>query len=434
MLRRIMQHRGVQSVFSLWVGTVAGALLTFATHAVIARVLGVQEFGTFASAFATIGLVAPLAGFGVAGYWLNVYGREGWQAQRWLRGSFRFLILSSTAVLATAQLWAWCGPHDERAAAILSVLSLHVLGQLSVELIGAKFMLEGRNHNLVVWQFVPSALRLAGVGLGLVLMGSSSLAGIHAAIVYAVVALTQLAFGAWELAQLRRGRIRLQGHAHQSEPSSTCPSPGMLEVARHSWPFGLAGLFYLVYFQSDIILVEYLVGESAAGAYGAAFAVMSGVYLLPRSIFQKYLLPRLHRWAHHDSARLVRVYRRGNLFMVVVGLAAMVALWVAGPTFMRLVFGGGYGDAAHLLSILAVCAPFRFLATSLGSILSTRDNMRLKVRLMGGTAVVNVVLNLLLIPELGARGAAYSTVISNVCLCALYWHYSRALVVGIDGS
>ena len=412
----------------LLLATFAGAGLNFGIQVMLARTLGVQQFGAFASAFAMVTLLAPLAGFGLGGYWLNIYGREGWEAQRWLRDSFGFLGISTVAVITALMAWALLGPHDLLSTVLLSVLTAHVIGQAAIMLTHAKYQLEGRPAALSLWQLLPHLLRFMGVGVLILILGDDGFSPVHAAIAFALAALILVIPTFFEMRRMSTHRLTLEGHSETPSTDKPVDRPGIRRVFTGAWPFGLAGIYYLIYFQSDIILIRYLVDEESAGVYHVAFVVMAAVYLFPSVLYQKLLLPKIHRWAHHDPDRLNRTYRLGNTAMLALGVGAMIALWAAVPPLLPWLFGDEYRPAISLLMILAIAAPIRFLASSAGSVLSTRDYMRAKVHLMGLAALVNVLLNLLLIPHYGATGAAIATVLSDALLCTLYIMKSRRLI------
>lgn len=199
-----------------------------------------------------------------------------------------------------------------------------------------------------------------------------------------------------------------------------------------TWPFGLATIFHLVYFQSDIILLKYINGDEAAGVYNVAFTVMAAVYLFPSVIYQKFLLPKMHRWANHDRKRFYQVYRQGNIAMLVLGVVAMLAIWGTAFWAIPLLFGAEYRQSFVVINILAVCAPVVFVASSVGATLVTQEHMVRKVKYMGIVAVLNVVLNFTLIPGFGAVGAAVATVISNLVLLVIYYVAAQCLVFAPD--
>jgi len=420
--------RSLVSISWLWLGTIAGAGLAFATQIMLARSLGAEQFGVFSSALATVTLLSPLAGFGVAGYWLNAFGREGLNAQRWLFGSFRFLTFSTSFVLVSLLVWAWCGPHDSATSWILSILVIHICGMAAIELTSAKYQLEGRHGRLAGWQFTPHLLRFFGILL-IILMGQHVLQALHIAIVFAAVALIIVVLGGYQIFLMAKGRFVLEGHTTPLKDKTLISTerPGTWTVFSASWPFGLAGLFYLIYYQSDIILLKYMVGASAAGIYSVAFVVMSSVYLFPGVVYQKFLLPKLHRWAYHDRTHFHRVYRTGNLVMLGLGLIAMVLLLLLVPVVLPLLFGVEYQGAVVLLMILALAVPFRFVSISMGTTLLTGNNVTIKVKLMGYAAIFNIFLNIPLISFFGALGAALSTVATEVLLAILYFKTARSV-------
>ncbi|MDC0181946.1 polysaccharide biosynthesis C-terminal domain-containing protein [Candidatus Thioglobus sp.] len=172
--------------------------------------------------------------------------------------------------------------------------------------------------------------------------------------------------------------------------------------------------------------------DQAAGIYNVAFTIMAAVYLLPDVIYQKYLLPKFHRWANYDRARFLEVYQAGNGAMLLLGVFVSGAILILAPWVIPLLFGKVYQEAVSVLTILALCVPLHFLAISIGVTLVTQEHMRLKVYYMGVVAVINVLLNILIIPLYGAQGAALSTLLCEITLLILYLLAVRKHVFGSD--
>ena len=423
------KKHAVKAISLLWLGSLIGAGCAFLTQVILARQLGPSDFGLFAAALAIVTLFTPLAGFGIAGYWLKVFGQEGWHATRWLPGSFRFITLSTLIVVLLLVGWAMLGPHDALTTTVLLVLTFYIFGQLVVELVSGKLQLEERYFNLALWQFLPHFLRLFLV----VVLAYATTLVLNVQMVayaYAVVALVIFVVGSVLLFRMCQGKFSLKGHgaAEGFEKQNKQDLPGMFQIAVQSWPFGLAGILYLIYFQSDIILLKYLTGAEVAGIYNVAFLVMAAVYLLPGVIYQKFMLPKLHRWAHHDRERFYHTYRVGNVFMFGLGVVAMLGLWGIVPWAIPILFGAEYQGAIMLLMILSLAAPIRFFATSVGATLVTKNHMQRKVKYMGTVAALNIFLNLALIPIFGGAGAAVATVMSELALLIIYIISVRANV------
>lgn len=422
------KKQSIKIILLLWLGSILGAGCALLTQVLLARELGPAAFGVFAAVLAMVVLVAPLASFGVGGFWLKAFGQEGWQAVRWLRDSLKYTLLTTFLVLAALFCWAMFGPHDATTRGLLMVLSICLLGQVAVELVSAKLQLEERYLALALWQFLPYLLRLLLVAmLALVFVKWMTLNNI--AYVYAMISVGVFGLGAFFMWRMYCGQLALKGHGEANGSASPSTSLSSIkQVAAQSWPFGLGGVFYLIYFQSDIILLKYMVGDEAAGIYNVAFVIMVAVYMLPSVIYQKFLRPKIHRWANHDREKFYQVYRTGNWIMLVLGLLAMLIIWLLASFGVKLLFGDSYMGAVLPLSILALAAPARFVASSAGAALSTKHHLINKIYIMAIAAVINLILNALFIPVYGIEGAAATTVATEVLLAFIMQTYARRFV------
>lgn len=421
----------IKAVSLLWIGALLGGVFSFLTEVILARHLGAANLGIFAATMKTVSLLTPIAGFGVAQYWLKAFGEEGWGATRWFGISFRFTLLSILLVIFLIIFWGLFGPNDELTTLLLIIMSLYVPGQVSLELVSAKFQLEERYQSLTLWQLIPHFARLSLVFVFIYWLGEWTKLS-HIASIYAFVASIITLVGIYQLRRMRQGVFELKGHIrHDDFPLNAQKQhkiPNTLDLVINIWPFGLAALFHLVYYQTDIVLVKYITGADAAGKYNVAFTVMAAVYLLPSAIYQKFLLPKVHRWANQDRGKFYRVYRQGNIAMLIMGSITMIGIWLTVSWGVPLLFGKQYIESVPLLNILAISAPLIFVALNAGATLVTQNHIKTKVKLMGIIAVFNIILNASMIPRFGATGAAISTVISNFFLLLLYYFAAEKIV------
>jgi O-antigen/teichoic acid export membrane protein len=117
---------------------------------------------------------------------------------------------------------------------------------------------------------------------------------------------------------------------------------------------------------------------------------------------------------------------------LLLGVITAVAILISVSWIIPLLFGTAYQGAVGLLSVLAFCAPLRFLASSVGSTLVTQEHMHRKNVYMGMVAILNLLLNMLLIPIYSVMGAAIATLLSEAALIALYLLAVRRYVFGQD--
>ncbi|NUS38010.1 MAG: oligosaccharide flippase family protein [Lysobacter sp.] len=408
-------RRAATTISMLSAATFAGAVMVFLTQTLLARKMGPEAYGLFASSLATVTMIAPLAGFGLTQFLLKAYGVEGWSANRWLRPSLRFIRATGALSIGVVVGWALLGaPHNGTRFALL-VLWPVVFGILAIDLVANRCRLEDRHRAMALWQMAIPASRLA---VAILLLFVPHLGGTLVALAYCVISLL-VALAAWpQVSRMLHGDVDLHGHGPRPEHPLPAPVPDMAELWSQAWAYGVYAALYPVFFQISTILLKYLAGDTQAGLYSIGLAVMTAIYLIPATIYQKFLLAKLHRWAAHDAPKFWAVYRQGNIGMLLLGLLVSAGLVACAPWVVPLVFGERYHGVVAILMILALCPPIRFLSTAIGSALLTEDHMRFRVYAMAVSTVAVIALNALLIPRFGEQGAAWATVAGETVLLA----------------
>ena len=421
--------KALKSLSLLWLGSVIGSGSTFVIYTILAREIGPASFGLFSSAMATITIFSLLAGFGVPQVWLKLFGKEGWNALRWVNPSLRFVGITLLLVSLAILLLTLVQTNDEVTNNLLLLLLFYIYGYIAIQLVASKLQLEERYVFLSFWQLLPNLSRLLLVVAGYYVL-NYKLTVLDVGIIYAGVGLFFALIAGFELIKLLRGNVVLKGH--RKELSEKLSVPKIKEVFKEAWPFGFAGVFAFIYIQSDIIMVKYMTGDAEAGYYNVAYTIMAAIMTIPIIVFSKFLIPKYHRWSNHDQQKFYNTYKKGNKYMLVAGTIIMILVWLLAQFFIPLLFGELYNSSISLLNILAATIPFSFLAYSYGASLLTSEHMRIKVKLMGLVALFNVILNLFLIMKYGAIGAASSTVLSNILLALMYRHKARTKVFKLN--
>jgi O-antigen/teichoic acid export membrane protein len=403
----------------LWIATVAGAGMSFLTQTLLARELGPAEFGMFVSSLATVTMVAPMAGFGLSQFWLKAYGTEGWAADRWLRPSLRFITLTTLTTLLAIAAWALLGAPSGNTRITLLILLPVVLSVLAVDLVGSKLRLEERYGAFASWQMAIPFSRLM-VATSLIVF--PIYAGRLVAWGYCAISLGVVVLATPHLRAMMHNGLRLHGHGPRpvtGEPAELQPATSQL--LSRAWAYGMAAVLYPIFFQVSTVLLKYLDDDTQAGMFGIALAVMTAIYLIPATLYQKFLLSKLHRWAAHDQRKFWRTYRLGNAAMLAAGVVVGVLMVALSPWLVPLVFGGKYLPVVKILMVLALCPPIRFLSTGVGSALLSEKHMRYRAYAMSAAAAIVIVLNFLLIPRFHVLGAAVATVIGEAVLLLSFY-------------
>ena len=185
----------------------------------------------------------------------------------------------------------------------------------------------------------------------------------------------------------------------------------LLSIYRFSLPFLVIDFFTLIYFRSDLIIVGYLAGYKEAGLYAAAYRLIEGVILMATPIMH-ILFQRL-RLVWTEKVKFQRLLHKALVSAVFASFVLLGLGWGFTKTIVRIIYGVNFIKAEILLKYLLVALFF-----ILPNYLLTQATIALnKERFYAWTTVilacVNVGLNFWLVPWLGAKGAAISTVITE---------------------
>lgn len=396
-------------------GTICAAVFQFLSQIFLAKTLGPESYGSFAAAYAVVATIAPLAGFGVYRFLLRAFGEEGWEAIRWVPSAIKFAGISTAAVIFALISSIWFFNFHTLTGKLTMLLAPFVAGQIAFELASSKFQLEERFQVLSLWQVIPSFSRFSLVVAAYYLLGPVFTAD-FAAYCYIAVALVLVTVGVIQVNGLVNGKIQLVGHSKGE--STQChfafPMPSTIDVAKQSWAFGADGLFFLIYLQSGLIILERTSGAASTAIYSVALAVVMATYLLPGVIYQKFLLARLHRWAYSDQGKLAKMHKLGQLVMLALGVVSLALIWLLASPIIHYILGDGYKRSVEVLRVLSFCVPLRFLSSSSGAVMSTGRLINKKIMVLGIAATINVVLCVLLSYRYGVLGAAWSAVFAEL--------------------
>jgi hypothetical protein len=107
-----------------------------------------------------------------------------------------------------------------------------------------------------------------------------------------------------------------------------------------------------IYFRSDMVLLQWLRGDAATGAYGAAYRLFEGAFFLPALILAA-LFPALAERMVTSRADIGPLVRRAVGWMATLGLASAAFLAFAVAPLLQRIYGDDDAESAVLLQLLA---------------------------------------------------------------------------------
>lgn len=182
--------------------------------------------------------------------------------------------------------------------------------------------------------------------------------------------------------------------------------------------FWLGGVLFWINAEVDQLMLSRMTGDAATGIYAAAIRLLGLALIIPRLVSDS-VIPRLFRSAPSSAGRSNEDMNMTGFVLTLLGSVAAANLAFFGPELIALVYTAEYAESGPVLALLGGFVLLHFARSAPNWFLSTSDRVRTNAVLLGLAAVANVVANLILIPRLGALGAAGATVLSEGLLLAM---------------
>jgi O-antigen/teichoic acid export membrane protein len=181
------------------------------------------------------------------------------------------------------------------------------------------------------------------------------------------------------------------------------------EVFARSASLGAIQVINLLYLRADTLLLSKMAKPRAVGLYGVAYSFINFVVVAP-SLILTSVMPLM---ATSSGEKFGRLLRRTEHSMAVLGAAAVMITVLFAPQSIAILSGHRFLGASTALRLLGLSCYFSFLNTALGfAAVSCNRHHRLVVVSAVGL-VLNVALNIVLIPRYGINGSALATLISE---------------------
>ena len=394
-------------------GRVAGSALTLAgrravvmvltatSTAVVARALGVAEFGLLSSALAMYMLALAATDFGFS----LVLGRDlavdAANRGRLLRTAYQVqLAWAALFGLVVAGLGVASGLGETRG----QLLVLLAAGVVSSGLGAGRqvFLVLYRTRSLAAIDLTVSSVHVAAT-IAVVLLGGGPLAVAAVLVVTSTVNSVLVALGAQRLVGIDRPR--------RGDRS---------ELLRRVLPLGTASFLSSVYLTIDLALLGWLVSADELGTYAAATKVLALLVTLP-GLVMAAALPGISSSADDREAMNALAARVWH-WLLATGLPLCVGAAVFAGPLVTAAFGPGYEKAVPLVQILCAAAAIALLANVLGTLLVAQGIVRPMLFQNLAVATFNVAGNVVLAPRYGVIASAWLTVATEamVTISALF--------------
>jgi O-antigen/teichoic acid export membrane protein len=195
------------------------------------------------------------------------------------------------------------------------------------------------------------------------------------------------------------------------------------DAIRRGFPFFGGAILWMLNMRISIILLSKMADDASVGIYGAAYNIVSRLYIFPDSIGTAIFPTIAFLYAQKNMDELTELSEKFFRYVLLIGLPFCVGLALLSPQVIRLVYGAEYGGSAAVLSVLACGIPFLFLIGLFGFALGAVHLQGKVLRANVIATVINVALTAALIPRFRENGAAAGFAASQLITSSLLFVY-----------
>lgn len=190
-------------------------------------------------------------------------------------------------------------------------------------------------------------------------------------------------------------------------------------LLKSSWPLIFSGVVVMIYMRIDQIMLKEMVGFDKVGIYSAAVRISELWYFIPMAIGGSFF-PALINAKIQDERIFLKRISLFLTFMVLISYIIIIPIICFSDDIIMLLYGEKYLEASQVLTISIWATTFVFIGTASGKYMVIENLTKSMFYRTFCGAIINVVMNLFLIPRYGMVGAAYSTLVAQAVAAYFY--------------
>ncbi len=376
----------------------------------VARYLGPEDFGILNYALSFVGLFLTLSTLGLDGIVIRELLQKPDQRNQIIGTGFILKLAGAFVVMMilVLALWQSQSPYQEQFMILAigaSVLfqSFNVIDYQFQSAVRSKFVVMASLGSLVV----SSALKILLILLEFPLIYFGTVFLIEAFVLAAGLIFFYLKQG------FRPGDWRFRMKTAKM-------------LLKDSWPLILSGLVITLYMKIDQIMIKSMLNNEAVGQYAAAVRLSEIWYFIP-IVIANSLFPSIVNSKKVSQELYYHRLQKLYSLMVLISVVIAIPITFGSDALVEFLYGPAYSDASIVLMIHIWSAVFIFLLHASGKWLVNENyTMNAFYRNLAG-AVLNILLNLYLIPVMGIIGSAIATLVSYAIAGFFYDAFDKKL-------
>ena len=383
----------------LFVSQIITSICGFIWTILMARYLGVQQYGIFGFAVSLTGILCILFDFGIGIHSVRHIATDYDSAPKYLGNAiplkglfsiFGFFVILIVLILMKC---------DELTITVTLLITIEQIIKKFVELMTATFQAfeEGKFQgisntllNVLTFIFILIAIY---TDLGLYGIATAYIVANMIALIYCYHILTK----------------------HLTKPKYEFDKEFCKMITLAALPFAASVILSSIYYSIDMVMLTNIVGSYATGIYNATYKLIN-ILTLFYGIYSAVIFPVMSKFFKNNESMLLTLYEKSIKYLLLAIIPIAIATVYYSTDIIQLIYGHQYDASSSVLSILIWTVCLLFVSGAGNTLLNASYKEVAVTKIYAIAAVFNVALNFILIPYLSYDGAAITTVLSDVLI------------------
>lgn len=408
-LRRVAKN-------SLWVMTTRGieVIASLLAVAMIARHLGVEDFGIYSFLMAMVWVVSPYLILGLPRILAREISRDQGNANELIGGGIKLIALMSMPMIIGILIYYKLFHAD---ITHVYALILSIIGMVSIAItrvLNSSFVALERMKYETYMTFFSS--------LSFLLLTSIS--------VYLNLSLLYF-FVAFVLSNLvgLMGTIHISMKRFSIRPKIDFSLTGTKCLFRESAPIAISQFLFQMYAYMGVFVLKYFFDNYSVGLFQAPSRIIIRTQVVPMSIMMA-LFPLLSRLAISDLSRneIQKIVLTVIKYLLMFSLPFSIICFALSDVIISVIFGQGFLDSSIIFRFLILGINVSFIIVIFESLTISLNKQRTLITINTIALMAALILNVVLVPGLNYIGAGIAAPLSDTALICAYLFFLKDTV------
>lgn len=213
---------------------------------------------------------------------------------------------------------------------------------------------------------------------------------------------------------------------------------------KESLPLGATAIITFAYFKLDTILLSVWQSQTEVGIYNVAYKIVENLVFFP-GMLVGLILPLLSRYIYTNRQYFEEIAGKTSKVFLVFITPTVIGTWFLAPQIVNIISGGDFEESVPVLRVLILALACIFFGNYFNMLLIVSNAQKKLMIALLCIAVVNVSVNMIVIPKYSYMGAAYVSLLTEFLVAVVsgtlvyrhiryipsFEHIGRILVAGL---